>query len=241
MSTGKVGRPPQPIVYVDVCHTGKDYVVGFIDPSSSETPLTFVFDKDVEEMVKAKSWHKCSTNYIASTAKDPYGAQCQLFLHNLVMGKLTFDGKGQVETVDHVNRNGFDNRKENLRILDQRHQNINQGRKPRRAVLPDDCGLTADDIPRHIWYIKANGLHGDRFAIEFKTEGTTWKTTSSKKVPLTKKLDDAKAKLREFYALYPYLDPDEPFKLEKEKYLTESYLLIVEKAQEARETTIMYV
>ncbi len=241
MSTRKVGRPAQSIIYVDVHHNGKDYVVGVIDPASSETPLTFVVDKDVEELVKAKSWHKCSTNYIASTAKDTYGAQCQLFLHNLVMGKLTFDGKGQLETVDHINRNGFDNRKENLRILDQTQQNINQKRKPRRVVLPEDCGITAGDIPRHIWYIKANGLHGDRFAVEFKTEGLTWKTTSSKKVPLTKKLDDAKAKLKEFYMLYPYLDPEEPSKLEKEKYLTESYLLIVSTAQKSGETHITHV
>jgi hypothetical protein len=227
MSTGKVGRPAVQITYVDVHHVGKDYSVGFVGDHS------FVIDKEDAPKISERAWHLCARRYMATSLKDSSGITHRMFQHNLVMGKLTFEGKGQLETVDHINRIGFDNRKENLRILDQTHQNINQKRKPRRATLPGDCGLTADDIPRHIWYIKANGLHGDRFAIEFKTEGITWKTTSSKKVPLTKKLDAAKAKLKEFYAGYPYLDPDEPTKLEKEKYLTESYLSIVAKARES--------
>ena len=56
--------------------------------------------------------------------------------------------------------------------------------------------------------MRANGLHGDRFAIEFKTEGICWKTTSSKKVDILQKLQDAKVKLQEFYLEYPYLNPD---------------------------------
>jgi len=56
--------------------------------------------------------------------------------------------------------------------------------------------LTVDDIPKHIWYVKANGNHGDRFAIEFKTENIVWKTTSSKKISLKDKLEAAKRKIK---------------------------------------------
>ena len=80
-------------------------------------------------------------------------------------------------------------------------------KKKRNVTLPSDCGMKAEDIPRHIWYVHPNGLHGDRFAIEFKTEGIVWKTTSSKKVSLANKLVEAKNKLAELYALYPHLNP----------------------------------
>ena len=78
-------------------------------------------------------------------------------------------------------------------------------------------------FPRHIWYVKANGLHGDRFAIEFKTESYVWRTTSSKKVSLNEKLNQAKQKLVECYALYPHLNPHNPDWLAKQKELTDSY------------------
>jgi hypothetical protein len=69
------------------------------------------------------------------------------------------------------------------------------------------CGLTPADIPRHIWYVQANGYHRDRFAIEFKTEKVLWKSTSSKLVSLKEKLEAAKTKLAELYLEYPHLDP----------------------------------
>jgi dTDP-D-glucose 4,6-dehydratase len=143
------------------------------------------------------------------------------------MGKLTFAGKGQTSTVDHVNRIGFDNRIENLRVISQTEQNLNQSKKLRSIVLPEGCGIEPDSIPRHIWYVKASGGHGDRFAIEFKTEELLWRTTSSKTVPLTEKLEAAKAKLLEFYAVYPYLNPDNPEVVALHTSLRNSFTAIV--------------
>jgi hypothetical protein len=69
------------------------------------------------------------------------------------------------------------------------------GRKPRNVEY------TKTEDGHYIGHI----IHGDRFCIELKTEGITWKTTSSKKVPIEEKLEQAKKKLEEFYEQFPYL------------------------------------
>ena len=149
------------------------------------------------------------------------------------MNRISFPGKGTRESVDHINRIGLDNRKANLRVVTQSQQNVNKGARKRVAELPADSGLTAADLPRHVWYIKANGSHGDRFAIELKTEGISWKTTSSKTVSLKDKLDAAKAKLAEYYETYPHLNPDNDEKMIEVRDLAASYNAIIGLADEA--------
>ena len=195
--------------------------------SSNGEPMAFIFDEDDRDKVVGRSWHVSSNKYIGS-AEIADGDRKQLFLHNLVSNRLEFPGKGAKETIDHINREGFDNRKENLRLISQSEQNMNQTKRERNITLPEGCEVNPEDIPRHIWYIKANGAHGDRFAIEFKSENLCWKTTSSKKVSLRDKLEEAKAKLQELYAQYPHLNPFAPEKLQKERGLTESFHEIID-------------
>ena len=200
----KCGRPAGIIVYKNVMYNNKEYTVGSLQSKGKE--IKFVFDTEDLNKVEGHSWHFASNAYIS------YGViidnkKKELYLHNLIMNRLGFPGKGSKETVDHINRNGLDNRKENLRIITQSEQNLNQSKKPRRIQLPEDSGINSDHIPKHIWYVKANGNHGDRFAIEFKTENITWKTTSSKMVLLKDKLQLAIDKLKEYYTQYPYLNP----------------------------------
>ena len=223
-----VGRPINPIIYTNVIYNDTKYVVGKVKHLDSF--VYFVIDDEDYSKIKEYSWHYISNSYISHTVPVD-DKRRELYLHNLILNRLGFPGKGSKETVDHINRIGLDNRKENLRISTQSEQNINQSKRKRNITLPEDSEINVEEIPRHIWYVKANGHHGDRFAIEFKTENITWKTTSSKSVSLKDKLQQAKDKLNEYYQLYPYLNPENQEKTKQVAELTESYHAIITLAE----------
>jgi hypothetical protein len=125
----------------------------------------------------------------------------ELYLHSFLMNPRPH------ETVQHISKNGLDNRRANLRLVDDSVATAGHAKKKRNVELPLLCGIKPEQIPKHIWYVQANGYHRDRFAIEFKTEGILWKSTSSKDVSLKEKLEQATLKLAELYELYPHLDP----------------------------------
>ena len=199
----RAGRPGNPITYIHVKYNGLEYTI--IKIQNYDSYVYGVIDKDDFPKVKEYSWHFTSNAYLSYTTRVD-GKYKAVYLHNIVMDRLEHPGKGATETIDHINRNGLDNRKENLRLISQTEQNLNQKRKGRTAVLP--TGLKAEDIPKHIWYIKPNGHHGERFGIDFKTENIKWKTTSSTKISLEDKLKAAKEQLQEYYKLYPHLNPE---------------------------------
>jgi len=167
------------------------------------------FTVDVADLsgVQAYRWHYASNAYVATSVTvmvDCSGVQVakkrELYLHNFLMKPRA------QEAVQHISKNGLDNRRANLRLVDVGTLN-NQTKKRRNVELPPLCGIRPEQIPKHIWYVQANGYHRDRFAIEFKTEGILWKSTSSKDVSLQEKLDQAKARLDDLYDVYPHLDP----------------------------------
>jgi hypothetical protein len=222
------GRPSNDIIYKEVYYNNKEYVVG--KAIVKDSYKYFVIDKEDYSKIKDYSWHYTSNSYISHNVNVD-GQIKALYLHNMVLSRLVFPGKGSKESVDHINRIGLDNRKENLRVISQSEQNMNQSKKKRRIELPEDSGLTADAIPTHIWYIKPNGSHGERFAIEFKTENIIWKTTASKNISLQDKLESAKEKLAELYRIYSYLNPNNEDKNKLIKELTDSYYEIIKLAE----------
>jgi len=170
-------------------------------------------------------WHYTANNYISTSVPvtvdcsgTPVQKKRELYLHNFLMKPRP------QEAVKHISKNGLDNRRANLRLVDAGILN-NQTKKRRNVELPPMCGIRPEEIPRHIWYVQANGYHRDRFAIEFKTEGILWKSTSSKDVSLKEKLEHAMERLKELYEIYPHLDPKR--EEEEAKILEQSFLFIV--------------
>jgi hypothetical protein len=187
--------------------------------------VEFVIDAADLSGVQLYKWHYVSNAYIATSVLvdiDVSGTivskKRELYLHNLLMKPRP------QEAVQHISRNGLDNRRENLRLVDLGTLN-NQTKKRRNVELPPLCGIRPEEIPKHIWYVQANGYHRDRFAIEFKTEGILWKSTSSKDVSLKEKLDAANAQLKILYEAFPHLDPKKEEAVAK--LLEESFQKIV--------------
>ena len=195
------------------------YIVGYCPYVDND--MLFVIDYINEEQYKnfiKKDWHYMSDGgYIANSTYDEDNNKKQLYLHNYVMDKLTFNGKGQHHTIDHINRVGRDNRKINLRELSQSHQNMNQVKRKRDVILPEDCDINPDDIPKNIYFKQGSGAHGDQFYIEIRTPEIVsilcsdledkkrfrWFGTKSKTLDLRVKLQHAINKLEELRKEYP--------------------------------------
>lgn len=217
------GRKPVEIKYSSVIYNGFAYIIGQINKLDGTT-VKFVFDSEDETKVKSRSWHSSvRDSYISSAFVTSDGDRKSLYLHNFILGK-DFEGKGSLLTVDHINGIGFDNRKSNLRIIDQSLQNYNTRNRARKTTkLPKE--IDPASIPRNIWYIPPNGGHGDRFAVEIKgipdVGDIVWRSSSSKTMTAQEKLEQAIQKRREYFDTYPILkefsrESKEALRLKKE-------------------------
>lgn len=195
----RTGRIAIPVEYSEIEVDGIKCVKGSCRHKDSK--LEFIIDTDDFDRVKSRHWYSMTSGKYVGCKININNKSHSVGLHNFIMKRFEFPGQGAKESVDHINRNGLDNRKCNLRVVSQSLQNVNKKTRSRTAQLPD--GIPT--LPKHIWYIKPHGLHGDRFCIELKTEGIIWKTTSSKKVTIEEKLEDAKKRLEELYKEFPYL------------------------------------
>jgi hypothetical protein len=165
-----------------------------------------VVDSDASG-IHTNNWHVVTGSYIGCY-KVHEDKRKTLFMHNFLMNRDGFNGKGQTESIDHVNGIGYDNRRANLRLVSQSLQNINTRQRTRTVTtLPPE--ITASDIPRNVWYIPPSTTHGARFCVEFKgipgVGDIVRKTTSSKTVSILDKLIEAKEIRQDIIDDYPIL------------------------------------
>lgn len=201
---GKGGRKANDILYEDV----DDHIEGMI--ISKGEIIRFKIDRDDFDKIQNRNWYISTGGKYVASHINMNGNRKILYLHNFIMNKLTFEGKGQKESVDHINRDGLDNRKCNLRIISQTLQNINQKKKPRRVVLPPEYKLNPDDLPKHVHYVPARGNHGDGFCVEFKLNGKKIYNPyiRSKYLSIEEKLEKIKVLLEKGYELHPEFSPE---------------------------------
>lgn len=196
------GRKPNSIIYKEL----EDCIECTVQFKNN--PLLFFIDKEDLEKVKTRNWHAVTDGkYIGANIRIE-GVIKTLYLHNFVMNKLDFPGKGATQTIDHINRNGLDNRKANLRLVTQTQQNLNQDKRTRWAELPEkykDSQVKIYDLPKNVYYVKARGNHGDGFCVEFKKDGKKIYNPylRSKVMTIEQKLEKIKELLEKGYEMYP--------------------------------------
>jgi len=79
---------------------------------------TALIDDDDRELALHK-WHSredATTVYVIRSTPRINGKQQTVLLHRLIMSRMIGRQLGTQEFVDHINRNGLDNRRENLRL-----------------------------------------------------------------------------------------------------------------------------
>lgn len=89
-----------------------------------------LFDDDDLDLVQSYQWHlhkSAHTNYARGYRKgEPRGGQKLVYMHRLIMlsavGATSIWGLG----TDHINGNGMDNRRGNLRLCNQSQNNANR-------------------------------------------------------------------------------------------------------------------
>lgn len=170
------------------------------------TYVPIIMDLNVFEQINElnKSWHINDNGFVVTTHKinnDDVDFAAEIYLHDIVM-KL--NNMNEEKSILHINKLGIDNRISNL-MYDTKYKNITKNirKKTRTVELPKDSGINVDHIPSYVWYVRENDSHGDRFVIDIGN--ISWKTTSSKKVSLRYKLEEAKKYLRHVKKTMPQI------------------------------------
>ena len=111
----------------------------------------------------------------------------ELFLHDLIWNLKNGESP---RFIRHINLISLDNREANLQ-----EEYANMKKRERKNILPVGCPISPQEVPTYVWYHRATQQRGARFSVEIP-ELPKWKTTGSRKLSLSYKLEEAKKFLR---------------------------------------------
>ena len=166
---------------------------------------TKISKRDIKKVLffkdKRPTWRLFQNGYVTCTINIT-DKQKVYYLHQLILDVQDEDLTSFEKTVDHINCDKLDNRRDNLRLVNMSVQNSNRGKSARRCdanELPDN--LTQKDLPKYVIYRKEIlDKETNRFREYFYIQNhpkleKTWETTKSNKVSIREKLKLAKLKL----------------------------------------------
>lgn len=187
-----------------VTYQGKAYWVISIPTESNgiQYNMPIIVDYEDYKEVKKYNWHRIG-KYAGYNYYTDENLRHAFYLHQFI---IYGSEKNNKLTIDHINRIGQDNRKENLRKATQTEQNHNRKKVSRSIKLPDDCGFNGDDVPQYIDYHGPSGSHGAHFEVVIKQDGKKvhrQKSSKSKLYTLIQKLNQAKLILKDLMEKKP--------------------------------------
>ena len=146
------------------------------------------------------SWYNNLNGYIATNTQKTNNFY---YLHQVIMDVHKEDLSSYEKTVDHINRDKLDNRKENLRFATMSVQNTNREKQTRRSDaidLPE--GISQSDLPKYVVYRKEmldkeSNKFREYFYICNHPNCERWETSKSSKYSNYEKLLMAIKKLKE--------------------------------------------
>lgn len=167
--------------------------------------FTKVSKRDIKKILllndKRPSWYIGANGYVCATIRNN-DIKKFIYLHQLILDVHDEDLTSFEKTVDHINCDKLDNRRDNLRLVNMSVQNANRVKSARRCdanELPDN--LTQKDLPKYVIYRKEildkeTNRYREYFYIQNHPKlEKTWETTKSNKVSIREKLKLAKLKL----------------------------------------------
>ena len=104
------------------------------------------------------------------------------------------------KTVDHINRDKLDNRRDNLRFATMSIQNENRDKTARRCDAKTELPDWLDELPKYVQYRqeiydKSNNMMRDFFVISHPSLDKVWESSKSMNIHLKDKFKATKLKL----------------------------------------------
>lgn len=121
--------------------------------SKGQDFYTFFDSEDIPIITLYGTWYIMETGYVACNTPSFH------YLHQVIMDNQEINKQNIDDTVDHINRNKLDNRRENLEYKSKQGQALNSkgsiyGTKRERKInaqsLPD--GISQDMLPKYVEY-----------------------------------------------------------------------------------------
>ncbi len=180
----------------------KRYTVSNIIHSGIKLPI--LLDRDIYKIIKNlnKQWYVNDKNHVyCMHSTDNQNQAYPLYMHDIVI-KLSSSEYYHGIPIIHINNIHFDNRYENLQFDIPEKEYSKNTKKKKRTINLKKYGINVNELPTYMWYLKPDKTHGARFVVDIPNH-LSWRSTSSKKVSLRYKLEEAKKYLRHMKEMRP--------------------------------------